>query len=136
MLSTSFKKNTFTSYRTDRTFEVFHQLNCKSSHLIYLQCRIYQLQYYVGKSKASFIIRLNDHRKDSKDKKSNSGMQTFKNSNHNFQRNAKLALVKQITKTFTTTKELRLLLKERENFWILKLKTLHPDGLNQELNNI
>ena len=63
-------------------------------------------------------------------------MQTFKNSNHNFQRNAKLALIKQITKTFTTTKELRLLLKERENFWILKLKTLHPDGLNQELNNI
>ena len=63
-------------------------------------------------------------------------MQTFKNSNHNFQRDAKLALIEQITKTFTTTKELRLLLKERENFWILKLKTLHPDSLNQELNNI
>ena len=37
-------------------------------------------------------------------------------------------------KTFTTTEQLRLLLKKRENFWILKLKTLYPDGLNQELN--
>ena len=39
-------------------------------------------------------------------------------------------------KTFTTTKQLRVLLKKRENFWILKLKTLYPDGLNQELNDI
>ena len=54
------KTNTFTSYRT------FHQLNCKSSHLIYLlQCRICQLQY-VRKIETSFNIRLNNHRKDSK----------------------------------------------------------------------
>ena len=38
-------------------------------------------------------------------------------------------------KTFTTTEQLRLLLKKRENFWLLKLKTLYPDGLNQELND-
>ena len=35
------KTNTFTSYRTGETFKIFHQLNCKSSHLIYLlQCQI------------------------------------------------------------------------------------------------
>ena len=28
------KTNTFTSYRTAETFKIFHQLNCKSSHLI------------------------------------------------------------------------------------------------------
>ena len=40
-------------------------------------------------------------------------------------------------KTFTTTEQLRLLLKKKqENFWILKLKTHHPDGLNQDLNDI
>ena len=39
-------------------------------------------------------------------------------------------------KTFTTTEQLRVLLKKRENFWILKLKALYPDGLNQELNDI
>ena len=29
---------------------------------------------------------------------------------------------------------LPLLLKNREKFWILKLKTLYPDGLKQELD--
>ena len=32
--------------------------------------------------------------------------------------------------------ETRILLKRRENFWVLKLKTLYPEGLNQELNNM
>ena len=30
------KTNTFRSYRTGETFNIFHQLNCKSSYLIYL----------------------------------------------------------------------------------------------------
>ena len=124
------KTNTFTSYRTGETFKIFHQLNCKSSHLIYLlQCRICQLQY-VGKSETSFNIRLNNHRKDSKNKNPILACKHFQNSNHNFQRDAKFTLIEQITKSFTTIEQLRLLLKKRENFWILKLKTLYPDGLN------
>ena len=114
------KTNTFTSYRFGETFQIFRQLDCKSSHLIYLlQCRICQLQY-VGKSETSFNIRLNNQR-DGK---------------LNFQGDAKFTLIEQITKGFTTTEELPLLLKKRENFRILELKTLYPDGLNQELNDI
>ena len=125
------KTNTFTSYRTGETFKIFHQLNCKSSHLIYLlQCQISQLQY-VSKSETSFNIRLNNHRKDSK----HLACKHFQNSNHNFQRDAKFTLIEQITKSFTTTEHLRLLLKKQENFWILKLKTLYTVGLNQELND-
>ena len=124
------KTNTFTNYRTGETFKIFHQLNCKSSHLIYLlQCRICQLQY-VGKSETSFNIRLNNHRKDSKNKNTILACKNFQKSNHNFQRDAKFALIEQITKSFTTTEQLRLLLKIRKYFWILKLKTLYPDGLN------
>ena len=130
------KTNTFTSYRTDETFKIFHQLNCRISHLIYLlQCRIYQLQY-VGKSGTSFNIRSNKHRKDIKNKNPILACKHLQNSNHNFQRDAKFTLMQQITKSFTTTEQLRLLLKKRENFWILKLKTFYPDGLNQELNDI
>ena len=130
------KINTFTSYRTGETFKMFHQLNCKSSHLIYLlQSRICQLQY-VGKSETSFNIRLNNHRKDSKNENPILACKHFQNSNHNFQRDAKFTLIEKITKSFTTTEELRLLLKKRENFWILKLKTFYPDGLNQELSDI
>ena len=115
---------------------IFHQLNCKGSHLIYLlQCRICQLQY-IGKGETSFNIRLYNHRKDSKNKNPILPWKPFQNSNQNFQRDAKFALIEQITKTFTTIEQLRILLKKRENFWILKVKTLNPDGFNQELKNI
>ena len=57
---------TFQSYGTKETFQIFHNLTCKSENLIHLlQCRICQLQY-VGKSKTPFNIRLNNHRKDAK----------------------------------------------------------------------
>ena len=59
----------------------------------------------------------------------------FNKQNHNFQQHAELALIEQIKKQ-TTTEETRTLLKRRENLWVLKLRTLYPDGLNQELNNI
>ena len=87
------------------------------------------------KSGTSFNIRLNNHRKDSKNKKPILACNHFQNSNHNFQRDAKFTLIEQIMKSFTTTKQLRLLLKKWENLWILKLKTFYPNGLNQELND-
>ena len=38
------KTNIFASYRTGEMFKIFHQLNCKHAHLIYvLQCRLCQL---------------------------------------------------------------------------------------------
>ena len=52
-------KQTPSQFQTGETFKIFHQLN--------VQCRICQLQY-VGKCKTSFDIRLNNHRKDSKNK--------------------------------------------------------------------
>ena len=110
------KTNTFKSYRTGETFKIFHQLNCKSSHLIYLlQSQISQLQY-VSKSETSFNIGLNNHRKDSK----HLACAHFQNSNHNFQRDAKFTLIEQITKSFyyyrtvtTTSKETGKLLDSK-----------------------
>ena len=55
-------------------------------------------------------------------------------SNHNFQQHAEFTLIEQIKKQ-TATEETRTLLKRRENFWVLKLKALYLDGLNQALNN-
>ena len=87
------KTNTFTSYRTSKKFKVFHQLNYKCSHLIYwLQSRICQPQY-VGKSETSFNIRLNNHRKDSKNKNPILVGKHFQNSNHIFQKDAKFTLI-------------------------------------------
>ena len=55
----------------------------------------------------------------------------FKEQNHNFQQHAEFTLIEQIKKQ-TTTEETRTLLNRKENFRILKLKTLFPDELNQE----
>ena len=54
--------------------------------------------------------------------------------NHNFQQHAEFTLIEQINKQ-TAAEETRTLLKRRENFWVLKLKALYLDGLNQALNN-
>ena len=35
---------------------------------------------------------------------------------------------------FSTIQEFRFILKKQDNFWILSLRTLYPDGLNQELD--
>ena len=70
--------------------KIFDQLNCKRSSLIYLlQCRFRQLQY-VDKSETSFYIRLNNHRKDRKNKNAILACKYFQNSNHNFQRDGEI----------------------------------------------
>ena len=47
----------------------------------------------------------------------------------------KFLIIEQLQNINTTPiKTLKLRLRERENFWIKKLKILTPYGLNQELN--
>ena len=46
-------------------------------------------------------------------------------------------LIEQINKTINNDIDtIKIRLKRRENFWILKLETLTPNGLNQELDNV
>ena len=60
------KATTFTSTQTRDTFTVFHQGTCQSNYVIYfLECVICKIQY-VRESETSFNIRLNNHRKDTK----------------------------------------------------------------------
>ena len=91
---------------------------------------------YVGTSETTFNLRLNYHRKDSTKKDAILACTHFQKSNHIFQKDAKFILVEQITKKYNSIEELRLILKKRENFWILNLRTLYPDGLDQELSDV
>lgn len=43
-------------------------------------------------------------------------MQNFQNSNHNFKKDAEFTLIEQITKAFTTTEQLWLILKKGKFF--------------------
>ena len=55
--TTKFRRN-----QTNRIFQIYHNLNCKSKYVIYLlECTKCKIQY-VGKAETEFNIRLNNHR--------------------------------------------------------------------------
>ena len=88
---------------------------------------------YIYKSQTEFNIRLNNHRKDVK---APNAIPTCKHFHHNhiFNNDAKFILIEKLD-IQNASQELRIKrLKEREDFWILELKTLIPHGLNHELN--
>ena len=52
-------------------------------------------------------------------------------------KHVKFTLIEHLKEISNKSKDtLRLQLKQGEDFWIIKLKTLAPKGLNQELNNV
>ena len=125
----SFKSNV-----TQKTYHIFHELNCKSKLLIYLmECRICRIQY-IGKSETEFNIRLNNHRKDVNRQNAPRADQHFKLPDHNFNQHARFILIEQLDNMRIDKDLATLRLKKREDFWIETLKTLHPYGLNAELN--
>ena len=107
----------------------------KSNFVIYLlECTICSLQY-VGKSETPFNLRLNNHRKDVKDANAILADKHFNLPSHDFNKHAKFTIIEQLRNISATPIEvLKERLKQRENFWINKLATLTPQGLNQELN--
>ena len=92
---------------------------------------------YVGKSETSFNIILNNHRKDVSNPKGIPACVHFRKEGRNFIQHAKFTLIVPLTETENVSKvTLKLPLKLKQDFWILKLDTLSPKGLNQELNNV
>ena len=126
---------TFESTQTKEKFNIYHKVSCKSNYVIYLlECLLCKIQY-VGKSETPFHIRLNNHRKDIKNPNAIEACQHFNNWNHTFHKHGKFILIEQLNNIKNTSTEvLKQRLKDRENYWIKRLKTLTPFGLNQELN--
>ena len=130
------KTNTFSSKITKKTFNIRHNLNYKSSRVIYLiDCQKCGAQY-VGKSETPFNIRLNNHRKDVQNLQVTlSVSQHFREANHSFNRDAKFTLIEKIKNNSMSQKDMRRTLEDHEDLWILKLGTLRPNGLNDKLNH-
>ena len=53
---------------------------------------------------------------------------------HTFNKEAKFTIIEQIKNSKKSLTETRTIILKRENFWIQRLRTLTPSGLNQELN--
>ena len=126
---------TFKSNQTNKTFKIQHRVNCKSSFVIYLlECYICNIQY-VGKSETPFNIRLSNNRKDVKNPNAIPAYKHFNRHDHDFKNHGKISIIEQLRNIRKTSIEtLKERLKQRENFCIVKLETLPPHGLNQDLN--
>ena len=127
---------TFSSQITKETYDIRHNLDCKSSKVIYLlDCQKCGAQY-VGKSETPFKIRLNNHRKDVNNTEATlSVSKHFQEANHSFNRDAKFTLIEKIKNHNISQKDMRRTLENHEDLWILKLQTLKPNGLNDKLNH-
>ena len=59
----------------------------------------------------------------------------FNKHDYDFNNHGKIIIIEQLRNIRTTSTEtFKERLKQRENFWIMKLETLAPLGLNQDLN--
>ena len=125
---------TFRSKKTNRIFQIYHNLNCKSKCVIYLlECTKCKIKY-VGKAETEFNIRLDNQRKDVWKPDAIPASRHFSCKNHNFNTHAIFILTEKIRHIEINKEKNKKRLKQRENFWILSLETLTPKGLNQELN--
>ena len=101
-----------------------------------MECILWKIQY-VGKSDTPFNLRLNNHRKYVNNPKAIPACNHFKIHDHNFMKHAKFTLIEPLTEiSNVSTGTLRLRLKWWEDFWIIKLETVAPKGLSEELNNV
>ena len=58
----------------------------------------------------------------------------FSQNGHDFNRDFRIIVIEEVTKKNLTKEQMRNILLRREDFWILKLKTLEPMGFNEKLN--
>ena len=124
-------KATFISGQTKRKFKIYHKVNCKSEYAIYLmECTLCSKQYE-GKVETAFSIRLNNHRKDTKDPNAILAGKYFQQQGQNFNSHAKFIIIDKLVNTSSSKDILRERLIQRENFWIQKLKTLFSAGLTK-----
>ena len=97
-----------------------------------MKCALLKVQY-VGKFEKAF----NNHMKDVRNPKSIPDDLHFRKPGHSFNPHAKFTIIEQLRNIRTANSgTLKFRLKRHEDFWIQKLETLTPKGLNQELNNV
>ena len=116
----------FSSDNTREVFKVNTAMSCDSSNIVYLLfCHKCKQSQYIGETQNSLKQRFYLHRSDIK---RNQGRCTHVNNHFNGPDHSLSDLrclpIEEISKECKKTR------KSREQFWIAKMKTLHPFGLN------
>ena len=121
--------STFQRAFNKNTFLIRHYVTCKSSSVIYLmECSLFEKSQYVGKSEYSLNLRINTEM--------TLGKQMVQHLTRIFKCQViilKFTIIEEVYKSLPKLK-IRSVLDHREDFWILQLQTLSPQGLNISLN--
>ena len=128
---------TFKSEKTGEVFNIQHNLNCRSRNVIYLgSCTLCKYSQYIGKSEPSVNLRINTHRYDVNSPNGGRFDKHFNLPGHNYDKHARYIIIEQVrTPSSMNTTALRKLLEDREDFWMKRLNTIYPNGLNDHLNS-
>ena len=103
-------------------------------YIIYIYiCKYHQ---YVGKSEPTAHKRFNTHRYDVTSPKGLAFDKHFNEPGHDYNHHARFILIEQVKQHQNLSPaENRRILEDREDFWMMKLKTLAPLGHNDRLNS-
>lgn len=117
---------TFASHTTGETFTIRHKLSCNSSNIVYLlYCDACHQSQYVGETKLTLKERFYQHRSNIH---LNKGFCTFVNHHFNQEQHSLQDMrCIAVERVHVRTKAAR---HKREQFWIRKLRTVYPCGLN------
>ena len=128
---------TFSSDNTGETLQILHSLNCRSSNIIYLgHCVLCPKTQYVGKSEPPANLRINTHRHDVFGTNGGAFDKHFAQDGHDFNKHAMFTLIEQVRNHRSNSKmENRRLLEQREDYWMARLQTIKPQGMNDGHND-
>ena len=97
--------STSKSQQTNKSYKIFHEVNCSSAYVIYLmECTLCKIQY-IGKSETSFNIRLNNHHKDVRKTDAILVCKCLQERNHVFNKLTEFIIIVKLTNT-TKSKEI------------------------------
>ena len=99
-----------------------------------MKCCLCKKSQYIGKSKYSLHLRINTHRNDVLRTDGPPCYKYFQIPGHNFNTHAKFTIIEEVYNKSLSKLKIRSLFEHREDFRILKLQILSPQGLNISLN--
>ena len=117
--------STFSSSKTNKTFHLKHDINCKSKNLIYLITCQHCHKQYVGQTSMILADRINNHLSCIRTQKNNPIGVHFNLPNHNL-KDFSIQGIELIKSNNNITQ----ILNNRETYWQHTLQTFFPLGIN------
>ena len=115
---------TFSSSTTQEKFTIRQDVSCTSSNIVYLLfCDMCAQSQYVGETKNTLKTRFYLHRSHISRNQGTHVTRHFQKENHSLA-NMKCLVIETVFAKDVTSR------RRRERFWIEKLQTVHPRGLN------